>query len=882
MQVILTHEQSDFDAIASQLGAFLLQDSVFAVLPQTLNRNVREFLRLYASDLPFIPAGDLPRESITAVTLVDTQSLITIKGFKKKTRIFVIDHHKKKKNLPPDWEFTQVISGACTTFFIEQLIEKNNHSLSIIEATLLLLGIYEDTGSLTYANTTARDASAVAYLLSCGASLKIAAEFLNPSLTPEQQELFEALMENSKTITIADQNIFVSYADAPNLGDEVSSIAHKICDLIDPDALFIFVSIREGIRLVARSVSDQINTSQIANVFKGGGHQRASAALIKHNKKNPSQLKDLVRVFLDKLPRYVQPAITIEQIMSKKPLTITPETTINEALTLMQRFGYEGYPVIQGNKIMGLLNRRAVDKAHSHNLKKTASSLMEAGNIHVFPGNSLNHLQHIMARTGWGQVPVVDPNSKKIIGIVTRTDLLNTLAGTQVGTTRKMNLSLEMEKQIAPGQFSLLKLISFTASGLNTPIYLVGGFVRDLILNSPSPDLDFVVEGDAVQLASLLADRYGGKVTSHKKFGTAKWWPLVTESDASPKKIPLPADQISDLPPTIDIISARTEFYEKPTALPTVKKGSIKLDLHRRDFTINTMAVRLDSSHFGDVYDHWGGLNDLNQKKVRVLHSLSFVDDPTRMLRAIRFEQRFGFDIEKRTLELFREAIPLLGEVSGDRIRHELDQILVEDKAIAMLSRIGNLGLFTHIHPSICWDESTIKGLEKLFADHPSKEWIEYLGLDTHKRLIQGAYTILLMMIPPSDLRKVIKRLRFKSDLQKNLTAANQIWYNKSSLSSLTSGEFCQTLEKYPPVAIYSNWIAEENKDLLEKFNKFICQWHLIYPETTGDDLKQFGIPPGPIYRSILQKLRIAWINEEITSKEQEMQLLDKILSKIS
>ena len=882
MQVILTHEQSDFDAVASQLGAFLLQDNVFAVLPQTLNRNVREFLHLYAADLPFIPVGDLPKESITAVTLVDTQSLITIKGLKKNTRIFVIDHHKKKNNLSPDWEFNQVESGACTTFFIEQLIEKNNHSLSIIEATLLLLGIYEDTGSLTYANTNARDATAVAYLLSCGASLKIAAEFLNPPLTPEQQELFEALMENSQTITIADQNIFVSYADAPNLGDEVSSIAHKICDLIDPDALFIFVSIHEGIRLVARSVSDQINTSQIANVFNGGGHQRASAALIKHKKRNPSQLKDLVRVFLDELPVYVQPAITVEQIMSKKPLTITPETTINEALTLMQRFGYEGYPVIQGNKIMGLLNRRAVDKAHAHNLKKTAASLMEAGDIHVYPGDSLDHLQHIMARTGWGQVPVVDPNSKEIIGIATRTDLLNTLAGTQVGTTRKMNLSLEMEKQIAPGQFSLLKMISFSASGLNTPIYLVGGFVRDLILNSPSPDLDFVVEGDALQLASLLAERYGGKVTSHKKFGTAKWWPLGTGNDASSIKIPLPTDQISDLPPTIDLISARTEFYEKPTALPTVKKGSIKLDLHRRDFTINAMAVRLDSNHFGDVYDHWGGLNDLNQKKVRVLHSLSFVDDPTRMLRAIRFEQRFGFDIEKRTLELFQEATSLLGDVSGDRIRHELDQILTEDKAIAMLSRIGKLGLFTHIHPSISWDEFTIKGLNKLFTDHPAKEWIEYLCLDNNKRLIQGAYTILLMLIPPSELRKVIKRLRFKSDLQKILTAANQIWFTKSSLSSLSSGEFCQTLDKYPPLAIYSNWIAEENKGLREKFKKYIYQWRLIHSNTTGDDLKQRGIPPGPIYRSILQKLRIAWINEEITSEEQEKQLLDKILSKIS
>jgi len=882
MHVILTHEQADFDAVASQLGAFLLQENVFAVLPKAQNRNVRDFLHLYAADLPFISAKNLPKNSINAVTLVDTQSLITIKGLKKKTQIFVIDHHKKKINLSPDWEFNQVESGACTTFFIEQLIEKNNHSLSIIEATLLLLGIYEDTGSLTYANTTARDAAAVAYLLSNRASLKIAAEFLNPPLTPDQQELFEFLMENSQTITIANQNIFVSYANAPDLGDEVSSIAHKICDLVDPDALFIFVSIREGIRLVARSISDQINTSQIAKCFNGGGHQRASAALIKHDKKNPSQLNDIVHEFLNELPVYVQPAITVEQIMSTKPLTITPETTTDEALTLMRRFGYEGYPVIQGKKILGLLNRRAVDKAHAHNLKKSAASLMEAGDIHVYPGDSLDHLQQIMAITGWGQIPVVDPDSKEIIGIATRTDLLNTLAGTQVGTIRKKNLTPEMEKQIAPGQFSLLKMISIAASDLGTPIYLVGGFVRDLILNYPSPDLDFVVEGDALQLASLLTKRYGGKVTSHKKFGTAKWRPLGAGSGTSSLGLPLPTNQISDLPLTIDLISARTEFYEKPTALPTVKKGSIKLDLHRRDFTINTMAMRLDSNHFGDIYDYWGGVNDLNKKKVRVLHSLSFVDDPTRMLRAIRFEQRFGFDIDQRTLELLHEAAPLLEEVSGDRIRHEIDQILIENKAIIMLSRISKLGLFTHIHPSIFFGEIIQKGLEKLFADHPSKEWVDYICLDTHKRLIQGAYTILLMMMPLYDLRKITKRLRFKSNLQKILSAANQIWHNKSSLSLLTPGEFCQTLENYPPLAIYSNWIMEENNDLRIKFENFIGQWRLISPETTGDDLKHYGIPPGPIYRSILQKLRIARINKEITNKEQEKQLLMSILSNIS
>ena len=291
----------------------------------------------------------------------------------------------------------------------------------------------------------------------------------------------------------SESKCFISSAEAPGLGDEVSSVAHKIRDLIDPDALFIFVSISEGVRLVARSISDQINTSQVAESFNGGGHHRASAALIQHDKENTSQLSDIVQKFVDDLPKFVNPAITVSQIMSKKPLTITPETTINEALTLMRRFGYEGYPVIKGSKIMGLLNRRAVDKAFSHNLSKTAASLMEAGDFHVFPDDSLEHLQHIMAVSGWGQVPVVDPSTKEVIGIATRTDLLSTLAGTSLRNSRIENLSMEMEKQMLPGQFSLLKLISVAASDLNTPIYCVGGFVRDLILNVPSPDLDFVV-----------------------------------------------------------------------------------------------------------------------------------------------------------------------------------------------------------------------------------------------------------------------------------------------------------------------------------------------------------------------------------------------------
>ena len=882
MQVILTHEQSDFDAVASQLGAFLLQDSGLAVLPKMQNRNVREFIQLYAADLPFIQASEIPNESITEVTLVDTQSLVTIKGLNKKTQVFVVDHHKKKDDLPPNWEFTYVETSSCTTFFVEQLMENNSHTLSMIEATLLLLGIYEDTGSLSYANTTARDASAVAFLLSNGASLNIAADFLNPPLSAEQQKLFEKLLENAQTVSIADKNIFISSAKAPDLGDEVSSIAHKIRDLLDPDALFIFVSIHEGIRLVARSTTKQIDTSKIAQKFSGGGHNRASAALIKHDKDDPSQLNDLVNTFLDLLPNLVEPAITVDQIMSKKPLTITPKTTIDEALTLMHQFGYEGYPVIKGNEIMGLLNRRAVDKAHTHNLKKTAASLMEAGNIHVFPSDSLSHLQQVMAKTGWGQVPVIDPVTREIIGIATRTDLLKILAGSKTGAVRSINLCSEMETQITPGQFSLLKLISSTAGDLNTPIYLVGGYVRDLILNRPSPDIDLVIEGDALELASLLKERYGGKVTSHKKFGTAKWWPLDIKNVVASTKIPAAADQMSEIPTAIDLISARTEFYEKPTALPTIKKGSIKLDLHRRDFTINTMAVRLDGNHFGNVYDHWGGITDLEKKKIRVLHSLSFVDDPTRMLRAIRFEQRFGFEIEDRTLQLMQEAAPLLEDVSGDRIRHELDQILIEEKAVAMLARISEIGLFKNIHPSLPWNDEIKKALENLISYHPSTAWDSYLSLDRNKRIIQAAYTIWLMVLPEPELIKVIDRLRLKSNLQDKMFAAGKIWANKTMLFSLSRGEFTETFERFPPLSVFSIWLLEDICEFKDEVEKFISEWRLIQPTINGDDLKKHGIPPGPIYQSILQKIRIAWINENITNKDQEDQLLENLLTKIS
>jgi len=451
------------------------------------------------------------------------------------------------------------------------------------------------------------------------------------------------------------------------LDEEISSLAHKLRDLLDPDALFVLVNTNEGIRLVARSSSDNIHVGKIAAQFGGGGHPRAAAALIKEPEVLP--LEGGVRGglanstsapcshLLKILPDYIQPSITVAEIMSRGPQVLSPETSVEEASELMQRFGYEGYPVVENGKVVGLLNRRSVDRAISHHLDLTAASLMDAGEVTVAPNDALTTLQTRMTDSGWGQIPVVDAG--EVIGIVTRTDLLKTLAP-HTASAAESNYAALLESALPKARLDLIHKVADAAAEQHVALYLVGGFVRDLILERPSLDFDIVVEGDAIALAEKLAEKYGGRITKHDRFGTAKWF---LEGSTF---------QLSNLPTFLDFITARKEFYASPTALPTVSRGSIKLDLHRRDFTINTLALRLDKPHYGELHDHWGGLADLERGLVRVLHSLSFVDDPTRILRAIRFEQRFGFALGIRTKELMDEAHSLLAKLSGQRIHHEL------------------------------------------------------------------------------------------------------------------------------------------------------------------------------------------------------------------
>ena len=876
MQLIMTHEQADFDALASMLGARLLIPDAYALLPRQINRNGRDFLDKYGQELGFSTINNLPNQPIQQVYLVDTQSLVTLRGISDNTKVCVIDHHPRKKQSHSDWEMQLDNTGACSTLLVEKL-QNANLVLGNLEATMLLLGIFEDTGSLGYSNTTPRDARAVAFLLEQGADLNIVSRFLNPPLTNIQQQLYDRLLTNLSTHVVEGQTILIASAEAFDLNDEISSVAHKLRDFLDPDGLILVVSTRQGVRLVARSTTDNLDVGRLARNFKGGGHKRASSALIRPEDKPTSEntrllMEQIVVEIQQFLPVVVTPELKVQQIMSRDPLVLKPSMSAREAALLMNRYGFEGYPVVKDKKIIGLLTRRNVDRALQHNLEKSVEDLMEAGEIRVFPDDSLTRLKEIMGNTGWGQIPVVDAETGDVIGIVTRTDLIGALNINgnplpQANMIEALNLALTAERK------TLLMAVAEQASLLRLPAYIVGGFVRDLLLKRPCQDFDIVLEGDAIQFADHLVRTFGGRAVVHKRFGTAKW--ILSENREeilSALRIDTFGEQA--LPEHLDLISARTEFYDYPAALPVVERSSIKMDLHRRDFTINTLALRLDGEHLGQIFDFWGGYDDLMQKQVRVLHALSFVDDATRMLRAVRFAERFDFEIETRTLSLLRASLPLIDQLSGARIQHELDLIFQEDKVFEIMQTLQNLGILAAIHPELGWSPVQQQRIQ-LAAEHVEDNSLNLKDLQT------TIWLLWLEVYPDQAITNISTRLRLTAKLMERIQQTARLRTFLPAIQLMKPSEITQTLASYPELVIQTVIFSDGDQARVQPLHDYLDTYRRIRPYTTGADLKARGLPPSPRYDTILSELHTAWLDGKINSYEEEIALLESLLKAV-
>ena len=405
------------------------------------------------------------------------------------------------------------------------------------------------------------------------------------------------------------------------------------------------------------------------------------------------------------------------------------------------------------------------------------------------------------------------------------------------------NLSSQLEQYLPQQILKLVKDTGEKASELGQEVYLVGGAVRDLFLGRTNFDLDLVVEGNAIGLAQALAKNNQAKLTVHSRFGTAK----LSYPDFS-----------------LDLATARRETYCKPGALPTVQAGSLTDDLCRRDFSINAMAVCLAPQRFGELVDLYNGKNDLANRLIRVLHPNSFIDDATRILRGLRYEQRLSFKLETETAKLVRRDAGMLDTISGDRIRHELELILKEDQPERVLRRADELGVLNKLHPSLKgngWLSQRFNQARRLYKrTSPSSLYL----------------CLLIYNLTDEENEQFLSRLNFPKRLAQAMRHTLQLKPQLHSLANpqLKPSDIYRSLHGYTTQSIQANALASESPVVSRHVQLYLSKLRYVKLLLNGEDLQRMGVLPGPQLGKLLEALHEARLNGEVRTRKEEEKLV--------
>ena len=406
------------------------------------------------------------------------------------------------------------------------------------------------------------------------------------------------------------------------------------------------------------------------------------------------------------------------------------------------------------------------------------------------------------------------------------------------------NLASRIHEQLPADLIDFVKKAGEVAQRRQQRLYLVGGVVRDLLLERSNLDLDLVVEGDAIKLAREMAHSKRAKVTAHSRFGTAN---------------------LQWAKRSADIATARAETYARPGALPTVKSGTIVDDLARRDFTVNAMAIEVNPRHFGELIDPHGGRQDLKKKLVRVLHDNSFIDDATRTWRALRYEQRLDFRIESSTLKLLKRDVAMLSTVSGDRIRHELELVLKEELPEKAFQRADKLGVLKKLHPSLKGDdwlaETFVQARERCLPDEPHPQL--YLSLLAYRMHTDETEQLVSYLRLPKVTAQVVQD-----------TAAIKGKIKELSTPGLAPSLLYDLLHGYGLTAFTANALGAGSATAAEHIELYLNVLRHVNPALSGEDLKKLGVPQGPKIKEVLQALREARLDGKVTSKKDEEEMV--------
>jgi tRNA nucleotidyltransferase (CCA-adding enzyme) len=544
------------------------------------------------------------------------------------------------------------------------------------------------------------------------------------------------------------------------------------------------------------------------------------------------------------------PELRAETLMTRAIRTIPVDATIAQATAAQIRSGHQALPVIDANRVVhGLIGQRDLDLAMRHELGEAllANYMWRRPRL-VAPETPLDELRRALLNDEGRSnacLLVVDAQ-QHLLGIITRADLLRAWAATQPHEEPHTDTSAVLERFLPAAIINILRQAAAQAEQRNEQLYLVGGAVRDMLLDRQPGDLDLVVEGDAIGLAEALAERLAGRVRSYLPFRTAT----------------LAIDLPTGMPIMLDFVTARKEFYQQPAALPEVDPASLRHDLHRRDFTINTLAICLNPSRYGRLYDFYGGQQDLQQRLVRVLHNLSFIDDPTRILRAARLAARLGCTIEPRTRALITDAVKrnLIGRTTPQRILTELLLVLAEPEPEHALALMDELAILPAICPSLIYSPDLPIWFQAARQLTLSPDQLVTLNL-----------ALLAYSSTPTLRARCITRYRLPTQQAQVLQdlGATQKAVPLLTEQNLPNSQIDRLLHDLHPIALTAAQIAEPSA--AHAIQRYQTLLHSIQLDINGDDLRALGLTPGPHFRRLLNDLRAARLDGIVATREEQL-----------
>ncbi len=874
--VITAHLNADFDALAAMVAASKLYPHSVLIFPGTQEENLHDF---YINSIMYLfnfqNIKDIDIESVQTLVVCDTRqksrlSHIALLLERKNLDIHVYDHHPNtdddilasKLNVRP-W-------GSTTAILVKE-IKKKKVQINNEEATLFGLGIYEDTGSFLYPSTTEHDLAAAAWLKSQGMAVSVIDDLFCSDLSAQQIILLGELLEQSHSHDIHGVEIVITRISTDKYINDFALLVRKLMDMKKICVLFVLARMDDRIHVLTRSNNAQVDVGYICRMLGGGGHPYAASAVIKE--------KTLTQVYDDLfalLYSYVNPQAVVTSITTTPAFTVADTDTLDAAFSFMQKHNLKSVPVIkkESTQCIGLLEQSIAKKAVEH---KVGHVQVSAYMIHDFQtvtqGTNLYQVIEILLQKSQPLLPVSEAG--KLTGVITKTDLLNLLVeeparipeslAPEKTNKKRRNFQALMKNRLSEKNLIFLEEAGQLAKQLGYTLFVVGGFVRDLLLNRSNLDFDLVVEGDGVHFAKKMAMQYKAKVKIHQKFRTA----LILFPDGT----------------RVDVATARLEYYKHPAAIPIVELSSIKMDLYRRDFTINALAICLAPQKFGELVDFFNAQNDIKDKALRVLHSLSFVEDPTRILRAVRFEQRFGFAIGAQTQRLIKNALQLelFARISGSRLFHEMQAIFTEEHPFACLERLQELGILYAIHPLLEITEKRRVLLEEIEKVHV---WYTLLYLESDISQWQLYFLGLTLKLTKNECQEILKKFGIiNKEAHSFLTLRETVGKNLARLIQLVSQDFklselCLLIEKIPVEGILF-LMAQSRKDTMRKnISQYLSRLRYLKAEIDGNDLQRIGIPTGPKVGEILHRVRAAVLDGEVESREQQLELARKYSKK--